>query len=245
MFSTKYNLNIHKQRTKKCLAIQNKNIGNRFLCEICDKTFTTNQSLKDHKINCSIHLNEFITLKQNIKILKEELFQKNEQIKDLQDKLAAIAEIGTKKDTYRLNVVNQLVPYDLSQEKIRNIVNEQFNENHLYARENGVVNFAVHNLLKDKEGNLKMTCTDTARKLFVYKDRDGNLYKDPNATEFLETYIPAVKRKSYEIISDKDGDEVIELTECILTIEPASLSNKLASKLISKPKNILSTINES
>ena len=254
-FSKKCNLTTHQKRTKKCLLIQGKYDNNNnelFMCKKCDKSFTKKQSLNEHEPKClSSFGSKYEDLQKKYEILEKtnkiKLEEKDKlietlqrQVYDLQDKLSNIAEIGTKKETntYRINnVVNQLVPYDLDRDKIRMIVDEKFTENHLYAKENGVVNFAVTNLLKDNEGNLKMTCTDTARKIFVYKDQDGNLYKDPNATNFTEMYIPEVKRKSYEIISDKEDDDVVELTECVVSIEPTNIANRLANKLVSKPKN--------
>jgi hypothetical protein len=262
-FTTKSNLSTHQKRTKKCLLLQNKNVSNEFECIKCHKVFTSNYSLEKHIEKCNVEIyTEYNLLRlQNEKLmltissLKQESKQKDKRIKDLelsknneivelkqqieklQSRLGDIAEIGAKKATtnYRVNnIVNQLIPYDLSQEKIKMIVNEKFTENHLYAKENGIANFAVHNLLTDDEG-YKMTCTDMARKLFIYKDEKGNIYKDPNASSFLQTYIPAVKKKSYEIISDKDGDDMIELSECITSMDESIVTLKLANKLIPKP----------
>jgi hypothetical protein len=232
-FSSKGNLTLHKKTAKKCLLLQgnfNEIKTKTFTCNICDTIYLSNKSLKEHSKKCFVDVNKFLEL-------KKQLESKDIQIKDLQDKLANIAEIGAKKHTTNnyTNITNQLAPYDLNREKIYAIVNEYFTEDHLYARENGIANFAVNNLLTNDEGQIKMTCTDTSRKIFAYKDKDGKIYKDPNATGFLDTYIPAVKRKSYQIISDKDGTEMIELTECVMTIEPTILSNKLAGKLTIKP----------
>jgi DNA topoisomerase VI subunit B len=82
---------------------------------------------------------------------------------------------------------------------------------------------------------MKMACTDAARKIFSYKDEHGTVYKDINANGFLEEYVPAVKRKSYSIISNKEGEEIVDLTECVTSIKPSIITNKLASKLTSKP----------
>ena len=258
-FSNKYTLNTHKKTAKKCLQIQNNSstIDNKFNCQYCNKVFMLNQSLNRHLKTC----NDFIEFKKyeekysiiekknsllekKLDISKIQIQEKDKQlkelknqVKDLQDKLSEVAKKDTTSNTYRVNnnIINQLVPYDLDRDKIRMIVDERFTENHLYAKENGIANFAVTNLLKDKEGNLKLTCTDTARKIFVYKDNDGNMYKDPNATNFTEIYIPEVKRKSYEIISDKDDEnEIIELTECVTNIEPTNVTNKLVGKLVPK-----------
>ena len=251
-FSNKYSLANHKKTAKKCLKLQNTS-DNKFLsCNFCNKTFTSKHRLEYHTTICVKKIDkENQTSKLKIetfykKILKEKETQienLQEQVKNLQKKLSNIAEIGAKKNTtnntirVQNNVVNQLVPYDLDRDKIRTIVNEKFTENHLYEKENGVINFAVTNLLKDDEGNLKMTCTDTSRKIFIYKDMDGNLYKDPDATGFTEIYIPEVKRKSFQIISDKEDTDILDLTEYVMTLEPVSMSHKLATKLVAKPTN--------
>jgi hypothetical protein len=264
VFSTKSNLMTHQKRAKKCLEIRNAFSENSFECNYCTKQYTSKQTLFLHLEKCpekkakeldessdfykkileekdSLIKEKTTLLRQSEKALKD----KDKQIESLmnqlfvlQGRLGDIAEIGAKKETttYKINnIVNQLVPYDLDKQKIRTIVNEKFTENHLYAKENGIVNFAFTNLLKDEEGNLKMTCTDTARKIFIYKDKDGNLYKDPNCVGFMETYIPAITHKSYSIISEKDDNEMLELSECIMNIEPSTISTKLASKLVPKP----------
>lgn len=257
-FSKKYNLSVHQKKAKKCLLIQNKtNNENNYQCTKCLKSFTSKQRLESHCEKCNVQFGtEYLELMKKYDLLQQttqkEIKDLHKQIRELhkskqkleneneklQDRICKIAEIGAKKDTYRINnnIVNQLVPYDLSRDKIRMIVDEKFDENYLYARENGIANFAVNNLLKDNEGNLKMTCTDTSRKTFIYKDEEGNVYKDPNGIGFTDMYIPEVKRKSYEIISDKDDNtDVLELTECITSIDPNTVTNKIAGKLVSKP----------
>ena len=246
-FSSKSNLVAHKKRAKKCLKIQKKEVPEDFSCEKCEKIFTSKHGLNEHRIKCNTELWEkYVNLENKYEIAKKVIDEKNiqikslqEQIKQLQSKIVDIAIIGAKKDTtkntYRVNnnIIQNLVPYDLNKEKIHTIVDEKFTENYLYGRENGIANFAVSNLLKDEEQKLKMLCTDTARKIFVYKDSEGNLYKDVCADKFLENYLPAVKEKSHKIILNKEGDEMVELTECVMNIEHITVSNKLAGKLSS------------
>jgi predicted phage tail protein len=257
-FVTKGNLSTHLKYAKKCL--EKRGLATPlFNCMYCKKNYTSKQQLTKHINKCPENSNEIILYKQMLKEkenqikqlekdkkkqfsqFKELLNEKEEQIKQLQEKLGDIAEIGAKKDTskntYKVqnNVVNQLVPYDLDKHTIGTIVDKEFTENHLYGKENAIANFAITNLLKDGHGNYKMTCTDTARKIFVYKDKDGNLYKDVNANGFLEMYIPAVAKKSYDMISSKEAEEMLELSGYITSIEPTTVSSKLAERLTPKP----------
>jgi hypothetical protein len=258
-FSSKSNLNAHQKRAKKCLKTQhNNNIifeENLFKCNFCKKNFTSQKYFNEHNSKCF----EKIEKERNNFEKKSETFEKKfeksqlllkekdtqikeltSQIKDLQQKLSNIAEIGANKptkiinnNTYRFNnIVNNLIPYDLDKDKILSIVQEKFTENYLYGKNAGIANFAINNLLKDENGNLKMRCTDISRKIFVYKDEYENIYKDPSAIKFLENYMPAVKKKSCELISDKDGDRMLELTECMISINTPNVTNKLANKLV-------------
>jgi uncharacterized protein YoxC len=259
-FSSKSNLSAHQKRAKKCLVLQDSTFDHLFECEKCGKMFTTKQNMKEHGTKCSLNIEKMYgeldtkykilenTMKMKLKEKEQFILEKEKQIHDLQEQvkhlqetLSAIAEIGAKKNTnthtYNLNtnIVNQLVPYDLNKQLISSTVNEHFNENHLCGEENGIALFAVNNLLKDKDGNYKMMCTDVARKIFVYKDDEGNVYKDVNADGFLELYIPAVAKKSYAMIATKEVDEMLKLSECITSIKPAIVSTKIASKLVPKP----------
>jgi uncharacterized C2H2 Zn-finger protein len=255
-YSSKSNLLAHQKRTKKCLSLQNKDFKELFECQKCSKVLTSKKNYNEHISKCSNTMEQkYNELETKYTIIKEKLKLKDEtikriqedaqkqidslqsQIKELQEKLTSIAEIGAKKHTYNVNnnIVNQLVPYDLNKQLISSTVNEHFSESHLCEEENGIANFAVNNLLKDKDGNYKMVCTDVARKIFIYKDDEGNIYKDVNADGFLEMYIPAVTKKSYAMISTKEEYEMLKLSECLVSIKPAIVSSKIAGKLVPKP----------
>jgi hypothetical protein len=247
-FSTKYNLEIHKKRAKKCLLIQNQKtiqseiIKDNFSCSCCNKIFTTNQYKNEHEKKC---INK--TTQKYLLLTKEKEIQElKEQVKDLQNKLASIAELEKKKPTttttkntnvFRINtnIINQLAPYDLDKDKIRAIVNEKFTEEHLYDQETGIANFAVKNILTNDDGQLKMVCTDISRKIVSYKDTDGNIYKEPNANTFMETYIPSINTKSYQLISSKNDDDMVALAKCFGSIDNATIVSKLVSKLVPNP----------
>ena len=264
-FSSKSNLQVHMKRTKKCLKLRNQSTeddDNLFTCYKCDKKFTSKQSLNEHFNHCSIQIDKYMQLEKNyqellknyeiIKTLLKEKEKQNHELKEenkiLQEQIRNIAEIGAKKDTTITNntikvnnrIIQQLAPFDLTREKIENIVNEKFTEKHLLAKENGIAYFAINNLLKDDEtGKLKMMCTDTARKIFIYKDENGDVFKDPDASEFTKMYIPPLERKSYKLMAEKDAedDNFYNYIDFIGEIKenPSIISNKLSKTLVSKP----------
>jgi hypothetical protein len=221
-FSTKSNLSNHKRRTKKCLMIQN-NINNKnlFHCYSCGKDFTSKQNMLDHSSNCKVKYTfleqKYILLEKKYEIVKiiidekdKQIQKQDEQIKILQKQLSNIAEIGTKKNTtinnnhikLKQNIINKLSVFDITKEKIKEIVNEKFTENHLHNPETrNVAIFAVEHILKDENGQLKMVCTDTSRKMFACKDENGNIYKDPNANSFTNMYMIPLHDKAAKLIS--------------------------------------------
>lgn len=249
-FSSKSNLVAHQKRAKKCLKLRSETITEHlFSCEWCKKLFSTNQYLKKHTTTCKAKCEQEykLALKQKEKTaVKTEKFyekmmeKKDKQISDLLEKLGTIAEIGVKKDTVRVtnNIVNSMVPYDLTKQSINEIVNEKFTREHITGRDDGVATFAVSNLLKDESGKMKMTCTDTARRVFIYRDADGNFYRDVRADGFLGMYIPAVTKKSCAIASALENiDEIVEITSYAMSIDPSTIGGKMATKLVQKPLN--------
>jgi hypothetical protein len=211
---------------------------------MCKKVFTTKQRQIKHEQKCPERTSEVEnTFRVLLKEKDKHIAELKKQVSDLQNKLAHVAEVGAKKDTVRIknmnNIVNNMVPYDLTKPMVDQIVDSHFTKVDLYDQANGVATFAATKLLKDSEGKVKMMCTDSARRVFVYKDAEGNLYRDVNANGFLELYMPAVTRKSYDLMSTAETtSDMMDMMECMKNIEPVSVSAKLASKLVPKPSNL-------
>jgi hypothetical protein len=263
VLSSKGNLQTHQKRAKKCLKIQeiNKspNVDDLFICEICNKNLTSKQRYNEHIEKCN-EKQEIKRLKAEIKKLQEkntrleinyektkilltekdnQIENQKKQIKDLQDKITNIAEIGTKKSTnirvHNNNTLNQLIPFDLDKKKIERIVEEKLTENHILNKNEGIANFSIKYLLKENE-KYKMICTDSSRNSFLYKDENENIFKDPCAANFTSMLFPAVKYKIYDTIKNKENpNEILVLLECADEIKPSSVVNILGEKLVEKP----------
>ena len=143
-FVNQYSLARHQKEAKYCLKIQNKKT---IFCIGCNKEFTNNLDYDVHKVSCK----DFMILEKDriiketqeekenaikeitetkdkiIKELQEEmkimLDNKNVEIKNLQDKLAKVAEEHAKRPTnitnnnlnITQNIINNLNVYDISQ----------------------------------------------------------------------------------------------------------------------------------
>lgn len=250
IFKTIYTLEYHKQTTKRCLHIQN----TMQPCSICRIKLKEDEHL-EHLLNCELKkLRINVTLNDaEIKSLKEQVLVKEEEIKNLkeenkrlQDQLFKLAEIGTKKKTVVINnrvgrvdqrVVNQLVPYSITQEKVSEIVNEKFDKSYLTSKERGLAKFALDNILRDENGKPQMICTDPARRNFLYKNNEDEIFKDPDATNFTDMYINPVEKKSGEII--RESEELNEedynlLIECLDTFDKIRKNRSVFTRHLAK-----------
>ena len=94
-FSSKTNLNVHKKTAKFCLQLQGKN-GKTYVCDLCDKFFTTNQNLQEH-----ICKRDTIKYKDKLKEYEILLKERDNQIKELKEMLEkandTISEIAKNK----------------------------------------------------------------------------------------------------------------------------------------------------
>ncbi len=78
-----------------------------------------------------------------------------------------------------LNITNNLVPMDLTDEQIREIVKTNYTRNIFLGGPDSITEMTVSRLLTDQEtGKFRIVCTDSSRNVFYYQDCDENLVKD-------------------------------------------------------------------
>jgi hypothetical protein len=78
-----------------------------------------------------------------------------------------------------LNITNNLVPMDLTDEQIREIVKNNYTRNVFLGGPDSIVEMTASRLLTDQDtGKFRIVCTDTSRNVFYYQDCDENLIKD-------------------------------------------------------------------
>jgi hypothetical protein len=207
-FTTKQTLTNH---VLSCKATRIRKLKDEEIEEIKKE----NQELKKENQELKNHIKKFDEL-QIINLEKEklivELQTKLEIYKDSQECLKDIAK--QPKIQQNNNVNNKYVylsPLNLTQQIIKQKIEENFTEKHLIEGQKGVAIFAHDNLLLDENNNLKYLCGDTSRHYFYYKNPDGTIQKDPKATNLTKMIAEDVIAKSHNMVMEMLDDDAIEL----------------------------------
>jgi hypothetical protein len=252
VFKSLKTLNQHKRLAKFCLIKQKKQL----ICEYCNDILYSDKDFEYHQNNCIIFLkSKNQDLEEKIKELENEnkdivyfqnkiefcekqliekenqLVEKNNQIKHLQDQIVSITKTAVSKPTTTNNNINNKIlnmsVLNLDSENVKNIINNNYNLDVICEGQKGVAKFATNFLLKDSDGNLNYVCTDPSRKIFKYKNHDGELEKDINA------------QKLTNILSDNGiFNTTTQITKDHWTNDDGSIDDDKFSKLFSKTLEI-------
>lgn len=169
-------------------------------CPYCNKQYSSLSSLNHHKKNnksCLIlrqkNENRILELEEMLRQKDKQLQEKEEELmkKDTFIKEMAMKSVSTPKtninvtnnnntttNTTNNNKYNFLQTFDLSPDFIKSQIDSYFTENHFLDGQKGVAIFTYDNLIKDDEGKSNYYCTDTARRKFILKNRNGIIQKD-------------------------------------------------------------------
>jgi hypothetical protein len=164
---------------------------------------------------------------------EKQLIEKDNQIKHLQEQIVSITKTAVSKPTTTNNnnninnkILNMSV-LNLDSDNIKSIINDKYNLDVISEGQKGVAKFATNFLLKDSDGNLNYVCTDPSRKIFKYKNHDGELEKDINAQRLTN------------ILSDNGiFNTTSQITKDHWTNDDGSIDDDKFSKLFSKTLEI-------
>jgi len=239
MFINDNSLKNHQRITKYCLIKQKKQI----ICESCNNISFSQTDFENHQNNCIVFLkskieelndeNKDIVYYQNeTEFYKKQLVEKDNQIKHLQEQIVSITKTAVSKPTTTNNnninnkILNMSV-LNLDNENVKSIINDKYNLDVISEGQKGVAKFATNFLLKDSDGNLNYVCTDPSRKIFKYKNNDGDLEKDINAQRLTN------------ILTDNGiFNTTTQITKDHWTNDDGSIDDDKFSKLFSKTLEI-------
>ena len=204
-FLNKYTLITHQKNTKYCLKLQEIKNNSVHICEVCQKNFITTYDLNIH-IKTSEH---FYNLENKYKELKIKLYEKDNQIKDLQKTIEKLANRPTIKNT-QINYIQNM----------KNITDDVFHENvnnltidHILKGAQGYAEYALDFPLKNR-----ICCVDYSRRKVKFKDINGNIITDPEMSILATKFFKSIKDKNKNLICEygtKLKDDINDLIEIL------------------------------
>jgi hypothetical protein len=148
-------------------------------------------------------------LQVELKTQKEYTSKLEEKIEKHESNLLSLASKTTNTSNVRINnIYNNLEPLDLSDERIRNEVEDNFTDNHFNDGIKGLARFTKDYILKStEEGKTKYICSDTSRGIFKYIDENGLLQKDVKASRLKNSIQAPIKKKSHIMYMNRLDEE--------------------------------------
>lgn len=205
-FVTKSNLKAHQKKAKYCLEMQRKLnvqvVANLKVCSYC-KIECDPHNLKRHLVVCKAkkeHCSEVYEerirfLEEKLKMMEIELSSANAKLEIFKADHDSLVDLAKQPRTTNNNTVNNKVLnmsiLDLGKDRIQNIIETDLTYNHGAGGQAGIAEFVAEKVLIDDKGNSTFLCTDPARRVFKYRDSEGNVCKDIEARCLTDSLIKA------------------------------------------------------
>ncbi|MHA2039575.1 MAG: hypothetical protein ACW98X_24405, partial [Promethearchaeota archaeon] len=183
----------HIKTSKKCLKLRgcpvdtqiNTEIYNGMLIEIdCLKKSVQTQLDKIKELGIEDSKKDNVLLKNNILIA------------ELKAKLSVHENINKSNCSVTNNTVNNnnniiISNLDILEnpDKLRMLIEEHYSTDYFKGGQQGVAKFSNDHLITDDRGNKMYICTDVSRNSFKYKNSSGELIKDPNCAQLVNSML--------------------------------------------------------
>jgi hypothetical protein len=205
-FSNKQNLNYHQNKAKYCLKIQGKTPENVSTCNMCDKNFMSNITLRRHQKTCKT--SDFVEkLKKDFRILKEKyiasesknkmLMNQVEQYREDFNKLSLTAvkrPVSNTKNVQINNYIQQMAP--LTIQDIKESVPMLTLDHHVKGAE-GYAEYALEFPFKDK-----IVCVDVGRNKIKYKNGEGDVIEDIGFRKMMTKLCESLKDRTFNLCQE-------------------------------------------
>jgi len=247
-FKTTGTLNTHKKTAKYCIKIQEE-LGLKdselYFCKDCNKSFSAKHNLEKHEQKCiQRFINTIKEIEKHNKELETRVIELQSEIKVLvrsnERAVSTVEEIAKQPRNQTTNNNQKILitsNMDLSQERMKDMIENSFSASYMIQGQKGVAKFAYDTMLKDEEGKLKYICTDPSRQIFQYKNEEGEIKKDVKAKKLTKALLEGdLKSASHKIASDKmkdNTDDFLEYSTYYLEIKELEDDNSDFSKELS------------
>ena len=171
----------------------------KYICDFCNKELSTKFNLSKHLSICKIKQNYenetyYRSLKENydkkIQSLKEnhekEIQSLTEQLKEFKSQIFEIAKqpkttttTTTNNNNQRINIINQLAVYDITEEKVIKEIDENFSNEVFHGGPKAIVDLVRNRIIIDPEtGKSKLFLSDKNRLNAKYLTDTGEIEID-------------------------------------------------------------------
>jgi len=149
---------------------------------------------------------------RELRMLKEQLEKFENQIFEIakqpkQNTINNTQTTNTHNNQRILNIINQLIPMNLSEDDLRQLVTKYYTTDTFLGGPESIAQMTVNHILIDQEtGKFRVVCTDTARGIFYFQDADNNLIRDIGMQKIQEKLIAPLNeatRLEYERLEKK------------------------------------------
>jgi len=202
VLSTKSSLNQHQRKTKYCLSIQGKKLG-EYKC-YCGKDFARKHHLVSHQESCQLISPVFRQMKEENLVLKKQLEDALRREQELREDFNKLATVSAKRSTTTNNTTNNLNlgVFDKSAADIKRIVDENYDRAYLIQGQKGVAKFTYKHVLNhDLENPPIYVITDRSRGNGKYKLSNTEVVIDTGMSGLTKKVHPSIKSKAVFITS--------------------------------------------
>jgi hypothetical protein len=170
----------------------------------------------------------------DIKVLQKEVdIYKSQSDKD-RDCIEQIAKQPKMTTTTTNNILN-MHTLDLSDDRVKNMIEECYNIDYLLAGSKGVAQFTVDKVLTKPDDKIIYSLTDRSREAYNFKNAEGVIEKDTKGRKLREVvYKNGIKEKAFSIanimvLEDPVKASELRCIECALEVanlDPSTIRTK-------------------
>jgi hypothetical protein len=186
-FSHNYNLTKHLKTSKKCLESRPKI---DITCIWCEEVFLSKDRLEKHTSKCGINKDiAYSSIKEKNKSLEQQLLEKDNHIKELEEKIFKLATkssttTNNNNTTYNITL-NCDKPLLLEKERVTELMWRYLTVEDMKLGGGGYCRWFLKHVAVNEKGNITIECTDKNRKIFKYID-DGDKLVTKEGEEIAE-----------------------------------------------------------
>jgi hypothetical protein len=177
--STKFNLSKHLTTCKRKDEVLQKEKFEKEIQSLKEENIKLKENFEKEILNQKeIHEKEIIYLKENH---EKEIQSLNDQLAEFKSQIFEIAKQPktTNHNNQKINIINQLAVYDLTEENVRSIVNEHFTEEVFKGGIEKIKKLVVDKIITDSESKKpKIVMTDASRLNAKYLTDSGEIKTD-------------------------------------------------------------------